>query len=329
MRELTWNRGFVVRFVVRFAVRLAVSWLLAFDVLSAQPVAPPAARSTARSAAVGRLGLHHPRRSVVPAAGTGSTRQTPAIPAGSTDASDRLVKSPRHHEYVKIATGSGSVDSVAAWVVYPQVRGNAPVVIVVHEIYGLTSWIRAVADQLAADGFIAIAPDLMTGKISPATPDSAPQLATQVIRTLSPATVHAQLRAVGAYGLSLPASKRGRYAVVGFCWGGSTAFAHAVANPELGAAVVFYGASPATADLARIKAPVLGLYGELDARVNVSIAPADSALRASGAKFDWQMYAGAGHGFLRNQDGMAGANLAASKLAWPRTVTFLRSTVGR
>jgi carboxymethylenebutenolidase len=239
------------------------------------------------------------------------------------------LKSSRHHEYVKIATGETPGDSVAAWVVYPQVRGKAPVVLVVHEIYGLTTWIRAVADQLAADGFIAIAPDLMTGKISPATPDSAPQLATQIIRTLSPATVHAQLKAVGNYGLSLPAAKQGTYAVVGFCWGGSTAFAHAVANPELGAAVVFYGSSPASADLSRVKAPVLGLYGELDARVNVSIASADSALQASGRKFDWQMYAGAGHGFLRNQDGMSGANLAAAKLAWPRTVVFLRNTVGR
>ena len=255
--------------------------------------------------------------------------QQQAIPAGSTTAKERIEKSPRHQEYVKIATGVAPGDSIAAWVVYPQVRGKAPVVVVIHEIFGLTMWIRSVADQLAADGFIAIAPDLMTGKISPATPDSAPQLATQVIRTLNPATVQAQLKAVGEYGLSLPAAKKGKYGVVGFCWGGSTSFAHAVANPDLGAAVVYYGSSPAVADLAKVKAPVLGLYGELDARVNVSIAPADSALKALGGKFDWQMYAGAGHGFLRGQDGMNGANLEATKLAWPRTLAFFRGTIGK
>jgi carboxymethylenebutenolidase len=141
--------------------------------------------------------------------------------------------------------------------------------------------------------------------------------------------VQAQLKAVGEYGLALPAAQKGKYGVVGFCWGGSTSFAHAVSNPDLGAAVVYYGSSPASSELPKVKAPVLGLYGELDARVNVSIAPADSALKAVGGRFDWQMYAGAGHGFLRGQDGMNGANLEASKLAWPRTVAFFRSTIGK
>ncbi|MCU0623574.1 MAG: dienelactone hydrolase family protein, partial [Gemmatimonadaceae bacterium] len=213
--------------------------------------APTAPRGTAAA---------RPARTTAARFATGSAkRQTTPIPAGSASAKDSVEKSHRHHEYVKIATGTVPGDSVAAWVVYPQVRGKAPVVVVIHEIFGLTMWIRAVADQLAADGFIAIAPDLMTGKISPATPDSAPQLATQVIRTLNPATVQAQLKAVGEYGLSLPAARKGKYGVVGFCWGGSTSFAHAVANPDLGAAVVYYGSSPASAELAKVKAPVLGL----------------------------------------------------------------------
>lgn len=252
-----------------------------------------------------------------------------SIPAGASGASDRVSKTPRHHEYVKIATGVTPTDSIAAWVAYPQRRDKAPVVLVVHEIFGLTTWIRGVADQLAADGFIAIAPDLMTGKISPATPDSAPQLATQTIRTLDPKVVQAQLKAIGEYGTRLPAAKKDKYGIVGFCWGGSTSFNHAVFNPALGAAVVYYGTSPANADLANVRAPVLGLYGEMDARVNATIAPADSTLKTLGQSYDWQMYAGAGHGFLRGQDGMNGANLAAAKLAWPKTVGFFRKHLGK
>ncbi len=257
------------------------------------------------------------------------TEQGTAIPAGAADVAARLAKTPRHHEYVKIATGVTPTDSVAAWVVYPERRDRAPVVVVIHEIFGLTSWIRGVADQLAADGFIAIAPDLMTGKISPATPDSAPQLATQVIRPLDPAVVQRQLEAVGKYGLALPAAKPGKYGVVGFCWGGSTSFMHAVANPDLGAAVVYYGTSPSAPDLAKIRAPVLGLYGEMDARVNVTIEPADSAMKAGHQTYEWQKYAGAGHGFLRGQDQMNGANLAAAQLAWPKTLSWFRTYLGR
>jgi len=282
----------------------------------------------------------HPTAAAVPVAkpskavkGTrrpaGGRLQDVVIPAGANDVVARLAKSPRHNEYVKIATGITPTDSNAAWVVYPERRDNAPVVVVIHEIFGLTNWIHGVADQLAADGFIAIAPDLMTGKISPATPDSAPQLATQTIRTLDPAIVQKQLQAIGTYGLSLPAAKKGKYGVVGFCWGGSTSFMHAVANPELGAAVVYYGTSPSNADIAKIKAPVLGLYGEMDARVNATIDPADSSMKAGHQIYDWQKYAGAGHGFLRGQDQMNGANLAAAKLAWPKTLGWFRKYLGR
>jgi carboxymethylenebutenolidase len=259
----------------------------------------------------------------------GGRLQDVVIPAGAADVVARLAKSPRHNEYVKIATGITPTDSIAAWVVYPERRDNAPVVVVIHEIFGLTNWIHGVADQLAADGFIAIAPDLMTGKISPATPDSAPQLATQTIRTLDPAVVQKQLQAIGNYGLSLPAAKKGKYGVVGFCWGGSTSFMHSVANPDLGAAVVYYGTSPSNADIAKIKAPVLGLYGEMDARVNATIDPADSSMKAGHQIYDWQKYAGAGHGFLRGQDQMNGANLEAAKLAWPRTLGWFRKYLGR
>lgn len=252
-----------------------------------------------------------------------------SLPASSSYVADRLARSPRHGEYVMVRTGPS--DSVRAWVVYPERATKAPVVVVVHEIYGLSTWVRGVADQLAAEGFIAIAPDLLTGKATPsAGADTLTQaVATATIRTLDMGTVQRQLAAVGAYGMSLPAAEP-RYGTVGFCWGGSTSFAHAVANPRgLGAAVVYYGTSPATAALSSIHAPVLGLYAGEDARVDVTIPPADSAMRALGRSFDPHIFAGAGHGFLRQQDGMNGANLAASRQAWPLTIGFFRTHLGR
>jgi carboxymethylenebutenolidase len=224
----------------------------------------------------------------------------------------------------------GDADSVRAWVVYPERRDRAPVVVVVHEIYGVTSWIRGVADQLAADGFIAIAPDLLTGKNVPTGPDGEPvrDSATAAIRTLDPAAVQRRIDATARHAMALPAALP-RYGIVGFCWGGAASFAHAVHAPGLGASVVYYGTSPATASLASVRAPVLGLYGENDARVNATIAPADSAMRALGRSYEHRIFAGAGHGFLRQQDGQNGANLQASRDAWPLTVAFFRRHLER
>lgn len=222
-----------------------------------------------------------------------------------------------------VRTGAG--DSVRAWVVYPERSDRAAVVLVVHEIFGLTHWIRAVADQLAAEGFIAIAPDLLTMQNVPEGPDGAPdpETARTAIRTLEPDDVHRQLVAVAEYGMQLPAALP-RYGIVGFCWGGAVAFEHAARSPSLGTSVVYYGTSPETANLERVRAPVLGLYGENDARVNATIAPAETALRGLGRTFEYEIYPGAGHGFLRAQEGQEGANLTATRGAWPRTVAWLR-----
>jgi carboxymethylenebutenolidase len=223
-----------------------------------------------------------------------------------------------------VRTGS---DSIRAWVVYPERRERAPVVVVIHEIFGLTSWIRGVADQLAADGFIAIAPDLLTGKTK-IHPDSTGSDAREVIRTLNPDDVQRQLAAVGQYGTRLPAALP-RYGVVGFCWGGSASFQHAIRSPaRLAAAVVYYGGSPTPDQLSSVRVPVLGLYGSDDARVNQTVPPADSAMRALGKAFTHQMYEGAGHGFLRAQEGKNGANMAATREAWPTTVSFFRRHLG-
>jgi carboxymethylenebutenolidase len=256
-----------------------------------------------------------------------------SLPAGSTDVATRLARSPRHGEYVTIRTGP--TDSVRAWVVYPQRATKAPVVVVVHEIFGLSTWVRGVADQLAADGFIAIAPDLLTGRATPAPgSDTLTQaVATSVIRTLQSADIQRQFAAVGQYGMSLPAAeqKEGqKYGIVGFCWGGSASFAHAAASPAgLGAAVVYYGTSPAAPALAAVKVPVLGFYGSNDARVGATVPPTDSAMRALGKTFEPHSFPGAGHGFLRQQIDSTGANLSASRQAWPLTIAFFRRHLGR
>ena len=255
--------------------------------------------------------------------GGASTSATvaPPTPAGAATVQQRLASSPRHGEWAMIRTGS---DSVRAWVVYPERSAKAPVVVVVHEIYGLTTWVRGVADQLAANGYIAIAPDLLTGKVPLQADTVVANVATAAVRSLRADDVHRQLEAVARYGMSLPAALP-KYGIVGYCWGGSTSFAHAVRSPAgLGAAVVYYGSSPDASDLARVNVPVLGLYGGNDQRVNATVPRADTVMRRLGKSFDIHFFDGAGHGFLRQQDGQSGANLVASQKAWPLTVAFFR-----
>ena len=256
------------------------------------------------------------------ATATPSTDSTIAPSAATARA--RLDASPRHGEWVMIPAGAG--DSVRAWVVYPERSDKAPVVLVVHEIFGLSTWIRSVADQLAADGFIAIAPDLLTGKYAVSSPNDtiSADSARGLIRTLDQADVQRRLVAIGRYGMSLP-SAQPHYGIVGFCWGGSVSFAQAVAgSPELGAAVVYYGTPPEASDLPKVHAPVLGLYGGNDNRVSSTVPATDSAMKSLGKTYEHFVFDGAGHGFLRAQDGQNGANAAAANDAWPRTVTWFQ-----
>lgn len=247
----------------------------------------------------------------------------PTLPAGAGDAVQRLGSSPRHGEWAMIAVPGG--DSIRAWVVYPESSAPAPVVLVVHEIFGLTNWIRAVADQLAADGFVAIAPDLLTSKNIPADASGDPERerATAEIRTIRPEDYHPQLVAIADWGMALPAAADS-YGIIGFCWGGSASFRHAIESASVDAAVVYYGTAPSPDMLPRVNAPVLGLFAGDDARVNTTVPPADSAMRALNKPFEYHMYEGAGHGFLRQQDGRDGANLRATRAAWPETIRFLR-----
>lgn len=270
---------------------------------------------------------HAAHAAETPAAG-GAAAYAPAdstLPASGAEAAARLAASPRHGEWAMVSTGGG--DSTRVWVVYPERSDRAPVVVVIHEIFGLSPWIRSVADQLAAEGFIAVAPDLLTKYDLPGSPlEPDPDSARAAIRSLTPQDANRQLDAVARWGMALPAALP-TYGVVGFCWGGGTSFAHAVHAPGLGAAVVYYGTSPATDQLASVRAPVLGLYGGEDARVNATIPAADSAMRALGRTYETRIFDGAGHGFLRQQDGRDGANMAATRAAWPATVSWFRDNL--
>jgi carboxymethylenebutenolidase len=255
----------------------------------------------------------------------GSLPQGTAIPASGTTALERLEKSPRHGEWVAVKVGQ---DSVMSWVVYPERSTKAPVVLVLHENTGLTTWARAVADQMAAEGFIAIAPDMLTpARKGNLTSEWSRDSAGPAIRETTREMVNARLDAVAKYGMSLPAALP-KYGIVGFCWGGAGSFAHAVHAPSLGAAVVYYGSPPPADQMAAIKAPVLGLYGGADARITATVPATDSAMKKLGKSYEFHVYDGAGHGFLRGQEQGDGSNLKAAQAAWPRTVAFLKAKLG-
>lgn len=250
--------------------------------------------------------------------------QGAGLPPAEAGAMDRLNNSPRHGEWISYdAPGGGKVD---AWVVYPERSGPAPVVVVVHEIFGLSDWIRAVADQFAAEGFIAIAPDFLSGK-APGGGGSkglTVDAARAINSTLDPAEVAKRIDGAVAYATSLPAATK-KFGVVGFCWGGGISFSYATYRPDLSASAVFYGVAPSPDALARIQAPVEAFYGGSDARVTSTAQPAADALKRLGKSFDYAVYDGAGHGFLRQQDGQNGANLEATKKAWPKVVEFFKA----
>lgn len=260
----------------------------------------------------------------------GAEAQSPGTtpPASATTAQERLAASPRHGEWVMVKTSA--TDSVRAWLVYPERRNKAPVVVVIHEIFGLSNWVRSVADQLAADGFIAIAPDLLTMKNIPnsANGEPNPDTARAKIRELDFQTYQRDISEVAKFAMNLPAATK-KYGVVGYCWGGTAVFAHGLMYPDADAVVSYYGTTPQVgsqiaARYPQVQAPVLGLYGENDARVNATIAPADSAMKANGKTYEYKIFPGAGHGFLRQQDGANGANLRATQEAWPMTIAWFR-----
>jgi carboxymethylenebutenolidase len=251
------------------------------------------------------------------------------LPPGEADAKARLEKSPRHGEFVDIEVPGGKVP-LRSYVVYPERKEKAPVVIVIHEIFGLTDWIRSVADQLAAEGFIAIAPDLLSGMGPNGGGSDSLGGGDGVrgkIRDLPPDQITADLDAVAKYVTTLPAAN-GKVSVSGFCWGGGQSFRYATNKKDLEAAFVFYGSPPDSAeDIERIECPVYGFYGENDARINASLPMVDSTMRRHGKRFDQTIYPGTGHGFLK--PGRQGNDGPQPEKAWTDIVGFLRESLGR
>jgi carboxymethylenebutenolidase len=208
----------------------------------------------------------------------------------------RLDASPRHHEYVPLKHGTRTVQ---AFVVYPEVKTKAPVVILIHEIFGLSDWAKEMADELAGEGFIVIAPDLLSGygPNGGGSSEFASQDATiKAVSGLDADGVLADLDAAAAYGKHLPAAD-GKIAVIGFCWGGGKSFAYAAHSKDLSAAFVFYGPGPA--DVSTVTAPVYGFYAGNDARIGATVPATTEAMKAAGKKYDPVTYDGAGHGFMR------------------------------
>jgi len=226
-----------------------------------------------------------------------------------------------HGEWVYIKNGA---DSIRAYVAYPERKTKAPAVIVIHEIYGLTDWEPTVADRLAKEGFVAILPDLLSSKYgkSPADADSGRKLVSE----LEPDRITSDLNAVYAYVNRLPAVLKDRIGVIGFCWGGGQSFRYATNNPNLRAVVVCYGAPPDTAAIHRIKAPVLGVYGENDTRITGSLPEVAAQMQSAGKTFTYDVYPGTGHGFLK--PGRQGSDGPQVQRAWTRILEFFRARLG-
>ncbi len=234
-----------------------------------------------------------------------------------------LEKSPRHREWVTVKYNGRSVETFVA---YPETKEKTPVVLIIHEIFGLTDWAQELADEVAAEGYIAVAPDLLSGMAPNGgrTSDFAEGKAMEGVSHLNPDQVTADLNAVADYALRIPAAN-GRLFVAGFCWGGGQSFRFATNRGDLAAAFVFYGPPPDKDAMPRIKAPVYGFYGGNDARIGATLPDAISQMKAAGKAFEPVTYDGAGHGFMRAGEApdASDANRKARADAWARWKSLL------
>ncbi len=225
-----------------------------------------------------------------------------SVSAQDNWAKQALEKSPRHREWVNVKSGDRTV---SAFVVYPEVKKKATSVVVIHEIFGMSDWVQVLADELAEAGYIAIAPDLLSGMGPNGGGTSSFADGTAIgkaIRDLPPDQITADLNAAADYAAKLPAAN-GKVAVAGFCWGGSQTFRFATNRPSLAAAFVFYGSGPESPEaIAKIKAPVYGFYAGNDARIGATVPKSEELMKAAGKTYEVVTYEGAGHGFMRAGD---------------------------
>jgi carboxymethylenebutenolidase len=284
----------------------------------------------------------------------------PTVARGQDWARATLAKSSRHGEYVTISEASGR--KLQAWVVYPEVKEKAPVVVMIHEIFGLTDWAREMADELAGAGYIVVEPDLLSGlgaptgaaATAPASPDApmdhtnmqmgqstagAPFVpvepggtaafpdqgaAVKAVSALPDTQVLGDLDAAADYGKKLPAASAKLY-VTGFCWGGGKTFLFATHRKDLSAAFVFYGPPPPPDAMKNINAPVYGFYAGKDARIGATVPQTVLDMKAAGKLYEPVTYDGAGHGFMRAGEApdADAANSAARAEGFRRLVKLL------
>ncbi len=241
-----------------------------------------------------------------------------------TWARQRIEKSPRHREWVGVKHDGRTIET---FVVYPESKDKRPVVLVIHEIFGLTDWVQDLSDQLAEAGYIVVAPDLLSGKgpNGGRTDSFADGKEIEAIRALNADDVTADLNAVADYGLKLPAAN-GKLYVAGFCWGGSQSFRFATNRADLSAAFVFYGSAPDKADIPRIKAPVYGFYAENDARIGATIPDTVQTMKDASKTYEPVTYKDAGHGFMRAGEApdSSPGNKQAREDAWKRWMELLQ-----
>jgi len=239
-------------------------------------------------------------------------------------AAAKLAKSPRHQEWVTVKHDGRSLET---FVVYPESAARTPVVLIIHEIFGMTDWVEDLADQVAAAGYIAVAPDLLSGMAPNGgrTKDFAQSAVMEAVSHLNPDQVTADLKAAADYGLKLPAAN-GKLFVAGFCWGGGQTFRFATNRADLQAAFVFYGPPPAADRMARIQAPVYGFYAGNDARIDATLPATKEQMAAAHKQYDPVVYDGAGHGFMRAGEDPAGTepNQKARSEAWARWKQLLK-----
>jgi carboxymethylenebutenolidase len=234
----------------------------------------------------------------------------------------RIEKSPRHSEWVTVKHDGRNVETL---VVYPESKDKRPVVLVIHEIFGLSDWAQELADELAAAGYLAVAPDLLSGMApNGGRTKDFPTGVTEAISKLNPDQITADLQAAADFGLKLPASN-GKIYVAGFCWGGGQTFRFATNRADIAAAFVFYGPPPPTDAMLRIKAPVYGFYAGNDARIDATIPDTIAAMKAAGKTYEPVTYEGAGHGFMRAGEApdASDANKKAREDSWKRWKTLL------
>jgi carboxymethylenebutenolidase len=287
-------------------------------------------------------------------------QQDGAIPASNNTAAARLAASPRKGEWVKLPWGDGRNDSLMAWIVKPanlSSSNKAPVVVVVHEIFGLSTWVRSVADEFAARGFIAIAPDLASRvRGGPSTVEMAGDSARRLFSNpgIPMADRNNGIMSVARYAMSQPNAIQ-KYGVVGFCWGGQTTWGHAIHGGAAGFAggVPYYGAMPygtpgttpaggrmsvPIADsLAKIKVPMMLLSGTRDGGITAQMPVLDSVMKAKGKTYYQRNYENADHGFLRAQNdpktprdtANEQANMMATRDGWARTIIFFNQYLRR